>query len=297
MIPLISFLLPTRGRPELVKRFINSAKVLADCPESFEIILYVDEDDISPPIESNHKNLKIIYGPRTSMGTCNSRCLAEAIGEIIVLANDDVVLKTKGWDTEIRKIHEKYFDGIYLAYPNDLFKKKRGAAFPILSRKTCTLLAQPFPSIYKGSFIDTHILDIFIRLKFLGLNRIYYLEGVIFEHLHFLSHQVEKMASFASGVNAFLSSPLADKIVGPNPTTTRGCAIHINFHPTQPKIIYPSGKFIIIKTSPQESFANIWVHGLGTLTGLSQAQNDGTCANCASTILKGYRMRLLTMLL
>jgi hypothetical protein len=64
------------------------------------------------------------------------------------------------------------------------------------------------------------------------------------------------MASFASGVNAFLSSPLADKIVGPNPTTTRGCAIHINFHPTQPKIIYPSGKFIIIKNleDPSDSF-------------------------------------------
>jgi len=185
MIPLISFLLPTRGRPELVKRFINSAKILADYPELFEIILYIDEDDSSPPIQSNCKNLKIIYGPRTSMGKCNSRCLAEAIGEIIVLANDDVVLKTKGWDTEIRKIHEKYPDGIYLAYPNDLFKKKRGAAFPILSRKTCAILAQPFPSIYKGSFIDTHILDIFIRLKFLGLNRIHYLEGVIFEHLHF----------------------------------------------------------------------------------------------------------------
>lgn len=47
------------------------------------------------------------------------------------------------------------------------------------------------------------------------------------------------MAAFNAGANCFLGNPLAEKTIGPNPTTIRGVTSHINIHPREPKIIYP----------------------------------------------------------
>jgi hypothetical protein len=188
----ISILLPTRGRKKLAERFITSVYENSISPNKVEIILYIDEDDVKSQ-EINVKNTHIIkiIGDRCSMGACNMRCLEEANGQIIVLANDDVVIRTKGWDEKIRLMHRSITDQIYLAYPNDLNKGKNLSAFPILSRKTCELLSQPFPILYRGAFIDTHLMEIFIRLKHIRDNRIRYMEDVVFEHLHFRIGKVE----------------------------------------------------------------------------------------------------------
>jgi len=88
-------------------------------------------------------------------------------------------------------MHESINDQIYLAYPNDLNKGELLSAFPILSRKTCSLISQPFPIIYKGAFIDTHLMEIFIRLKKMDQNKIIYMKDIIFEHLHFRTGKVK----------------------------------------------------------------------------------------------------------
>ena len=102
-----------------------------------------------------------------------------------MLVNDDIVIKTKKWDTVVRNLNNKFSDHIYLAYPNDLNKGKNLCTFPILSKKTCNKLVRPFPLEYNGAFIDLHIFDIFKRLEKVNMNRIIYLENIIFEHLHF----------------------------------------------------------------------------------------------------------------
>mmetsp|Transcript_25474 Transcript_25474/g.37581 ORF Transcript_25474/g.37581 Transcript_25474/m.37581 type:complete len:625 (+) Transcript_25474:69-1943(+) len=64
------------------------------------------------------------------------------------------------------------------------------------------------------------------------------------------------MSAFASGANAFLSSPFLEKTIGPNPSTVRGSTTHIYAHPREPRIIYPSGKYIIVKNleDPSDCF-------------------------------------------
>jgi hypothetical protein len=119
------------------------------------------------------------------MGACNTRCLEASTGEIIILSNDDVVINTIGWDEKVRNLHKGIGDKIYLAYPNDLYKGEKLSAFPILSKITCEFLIQPFPEIYKGAFIDVHLMEIFIRLRKLGHNRIRYMPDIEFEHIHF----------------------------------------------------------------------------------------------------------------
>jgi hypothetical protein len=119
------------------------------------------------------------------MGGYNSACLAQARGDIIILANDDMVIGTYGWDEKIAELDTSIPDKVYLAYCNDLFKKGNLCTFPILSRRTCELLVEPYPKEYQGAFIDYHLFDIFKRLQHAGFDRIRYLDDVVFEHLHY----------------------------------------------------------------------------------------------------------------
>lgn len=183
---LISLLLPTRGRAKLVDRFLGSVLKHTTHLDQVEIILYIDNDDTDSH-HICHSNIKIhkIIGPKETMGSYNSKCLKKATGEIIILVNDDMVIQTKKWDEAIRSVHSRFSDSIYLAYPNDLFKRRKLCTFPILSRHTCNLLKEPYPLAYRSAFIDVHIFDIFKRLKHAGHDRICYLEDVIFEHKHY----------------------------------------------------------------------------------------------------------------
>jgi hypothetical protein len=121
------------------------------------------------------------------MGTYNTACLRRSSGDIVILVNDDMVIRTERWDERLRALHGQIKDRIYLAYGNDLYKGKSLCAFPILSRRTCDILGDPFPADYKGAFIDYHLLDIFKRLQKAGHDRIRYLEDLVFEHMHFRS--------------------------------------------------------------------------------------------------------------
>ena len=193
---MISLLLPTRGRPLLVERLFTSIVDTTSRLDRVEVILYVDEDDAgSLHLDSDQISVTRIVGPRMSMGDYNTACLARARGDIIALANDDMVIRTPGWDERIAAVDAAFADGIYLAYCNDCFKH-RVCTFPILSRRTCELLVEPYPAAYQGGFIDTHLFDLFKRVEHAGFDRIRYLHDVVFEHLHFRTGRAERDATY-----------------------------------------------------------------------------------------------------
>lgn len=182
----ISLLVPSRGRPELLRRFLESVLARSERPDRVEVVIYADEDD---PSTHGHKvealDVHTLIGPRATMGRYNTACLEKSRGDILCLCNDDLVIQTRGWDRIVREMHAAMQDRVYLAYPNDLFKGRSLSAFPILSRKVCDLLGDPFPEAYRGAFIDYHLLDIFKRLERRGHTRLIYLEEVVFEHMHY----------------------------------------------------------------------------------------------------------------
>ena len=193
----ISILLPTRGRPELVGRLLQSVVEMTADPSRIEIILYADEDDpASHDIQCEEISVTRIIGPSLSMGGLNTACYRRSTGDIIVPLNDDMVIRTSGWDRRVDEVHAKFHDRIYLAYPNDLHSGQTFPSTPILSRTTCEALVHPFPEVYKGGFIDYHVMDIFKRLQALGQDRIHYLEGVVIEHLHYRYGKAEIDATY-----------------------------------------------------------------------------------------------------
>lgn len=187
-ISVISLLLPTRGRPALVTRLFESIRTKSKRLDCVQIVLYIDDDDVdSHGLDDKALRITKIIGPRMSMGAYNSACLAKAEGDIAILINDDMVIRTDNWDELVRKLDDRFPDKIYLGYGNDLFKGRNLCSFPILSRRCCDILADPFPVVYLGAFIDYHLLDIFKRLQKIGHDRICYLEDLVFEHMHYRS--------------------------------------------------------------------------------------------------------------
>ena len=192
MMPIISLLLPTRGRPAFVERLFQSIVETAADSSRIEVVLYVDDDDVgSQQLDSSVLRVIRIVGPRMSMGGYNSACLARASGDIIMLVNDDMFMRTKGWDQRLVELHQGFPDGVYLAYGDDLFKKRSLCTFPIVSRRVCELLVAPYPVEYRGAFIDVHLFDIFKRLEHAGFDRLCYLDEVVFEHLTYRNGKAE----------------------------------------------------------------------------------------------------------
>jgi hypothetical protein len=165
---------------------LSSLFGLADRPERLEAVVYIDDDDtLTQELKFDAWNVKRLVGPRQTMGRLNAICYAHSTGDIIILGNDDVVIRTQGWDARIRQEAKRFPDQVYLFYPNDLYKGRKFCVFPILSRAACDALGDPFPANYRGSFIDVHIMDIFKQLEGLNHRRIKYLDDVVFEHMHF----------------------------------------------------------------------------------------------------------------
>jgi glycosyltransferase involved in cell wall biosynthesis len=193
----ISLLLPTRGRPHLIRRLFDSVVAYTDRLEDLEIILYVDDDDeTGQEISDDRISLLKIFGPRLSMGAYNTICLGQASGDYIMLMNDDVIVRTSAWDRKVAELGRTISDGIFLAYPNDLHIGKRMCTFPILTKKACELFLRPYPEEYKTYFIDWHIFDTFKRLRAIGHARIFYLEDVVFEHCHYMAGKAELDATY-----------------------------------------------------------------------------------------------------
>ncbi|CAB5093776.1 hypothetical protein D3OALGA1CA_1070 [Olavius algarvensis associated proteobacterium Delta 3] len=202
----ISLLLPTRDRPDLLRRLFHSLAVNTEDPRNVEILLRVDEDDQrSLGIRAGNIDIVEIVGPRDTMGAYNTDCMRRASGDIMILMNDDLVVRTPLWDNRIRSFTRTVPDGIFLAYPEDMESHGRMCTFPILSRRTCELLADPYPMGYDALNIDQHIYDVFLRLRHMGHNRMFFLDKVIFEHAHFVNGIPRADASYGHK-NRYLDS-------------------------------------------------------------------------------------------
>jgi hypothetical protein len=190
-----SFLLPTRGRPELVNRFFQSILDTTHRIEDIEIVLCLDDDDLASPNITHHQlSIKKVILPKgATMGSLNRACFNASSGRYVMLINDDVIIRTKNWDQIIARIFLVFQDDIALIHVNDLLFRERLCTFPILSRRACLEIGI-CPDDYKKYRIDDHIYDTYNILAHLGHKRIIYLPDVVFEHdMDVRKQQTEKL--------------------------------------------------------------------------------------------------------
>lgn len=140
---MISFCCPSRGRPELAKRLIDTAT--ANQKNETEFLFYLNDDDeklehYRDIIDEKHYTI----GPNQS--TCYSWNLMceKANNDIVMLMGDDVQVKTKDWDQLIIEQFNNFDDKILMVVPND----GRNKGTKQLSNETQLWGDEPLPAAH-----------------------------------------------------------------------------------------------------------------------------------------------------
>ncbi len=193
----LSFLLPTRGRPERVKRLFQSIVDTTARLDQLEIVLAVDDDDPeSQAISDDRLQIKTVVLPHgATMGTLNQTAFNASTGRFVMAVNDDILLRTQDWDLKVAAALAMYPDDIALIHVNDLLFQERLCTFPLQSRRASELIGFCH-SGYRRYRIDDDVYDIYNMLAYLGHKRILYLPDVIFEHENHQSEGEEAENAF-----------------------------------------------------------------------------------------------------
>ncbi len=114
---MISILCPSRGRPELAKRMVETALEKAGAP--IEILIYLNDDDPALPeykklIHPSH----LIVGPDRSPAYSWNRLQEIAKYDIFFLMGDDAWFETDNWAIKIGQVFDQYPDKIVMAFPS-----------------------------------------------------------------------------------------------------------------------------------------------------------------------------------
>ena len=171
----IAILLPTRGRAEMLERSVKSVIDLADNPAKVQLMFGFDNDDeiginyfteeLQPWLDDNN----VTYTAMTFAPLGYIR-LNEYVNELarksdanwLVFWNDDAVMETKGWDTEIMK-HQGEFKLLAFHTHND----HPYSIFPIVPREWLDLLGYLSPHQISDAWLSqqAYMLDIWERIE------------------------------------------------------------------------------------------------------------------------------------
>src|ERR1035438_7501758 len=125
----ISFIIPTRGRPDSLLRLCHSIRSTTRHLEKLQVVLVVDNDD-EASVAFQYEGLKIRMvkvAPGLTMGSLNMAGYRAATGKYLMLLNDDIVLQTPGWDERVMEAFRNYSDGIVLVHVNEtIFGDRKG---------------------------------------------------------------------------------------------------------------------------------------------------------------------------
>jgi GT2 family glycosyltransferase len=184
--PTFSFIVPTRGRPDGLRRLCDSIRTKTRRLDETEIVLVVDSDDEDAcRFEYSALNIHKVEGaPGRSMGELNMAGYRAARGRYLMLLNDDVIIGTPAWDDHVLEVFQSYRDGIVLVHVNETIFRETLCTFPFLTRTFCELAGGICQEGYLRYRIDDHIHNVFDLLTLLGHRRRIFLPDVVFQHLN-----------------------------------------------------------------------------------------------------------------
>jgi glycosyltransferase involved in cell wall biosynthesis len=195
--PVFSLIVPTRRRTAGLRRLLDSVATTARNPPEIEVVAVIDTDD-AESIAFSYSGIayrQVIVPPGQTMGELNLAGYRQAAGQYLMLLNDDVVIRSKGWDTEIERVFAGWFDGIVLAHVNDLLFRDTLCIFPCVTRAFCELAGGICHPAYRRYRIDDHLHNIFDLIHLLGYTRRVFLPQVVFEHTSTHGHYTPDAAT------------------------------------------------------------------------------------------------------
>lgn len=170
----ISLLLATRGRTDALGRSVHSLFELADNPSRLQILFAFDRDDtvgisyfqkeLQPWLDQNKYHYTAMsFEPMgyIRLHLYNNKMAEKAEAPWFVIWNDDAVMQTQGWDTEIVKYNDQFR---LLAFHTH--KDHPYSIFPIVPRKWYELLGYISPHPTQDGWLSqqAYMLDIWERI-------------------------------------------------------------------------------------------------------------------------------------
>jgi hypothetical protein len=186
-----SILLPTRKRPDSIVRFLTFLSEATENPDNVEVVIRYDHDDF---VTINNlslfstlwKNIRFIQGVKPEYsGSLWNECFYASTGEIVFVAGDDIVFRTRGWDTIIANEYAKYPDGILIIHGQDTIYGDALGTHPFVHRNWVNTLGR----LAQDGYI--YWWDVWIDHCSRAINRRVFLPSVITEHLHFTNNKSE----------------------------------------------------------------------------------------------------------
>lgn len=107
----VTFLCPSRGRPESLRKSVESLRATAFDPGCFDVLVYLDDDDDLDGYIQGKNPSELGYstytGPRLGYSRLHE-CIANGLipragGTWLWLWNDDAIMDTEHWDLKLRK--------------------------------------------------------------------------------------------------------------------------------------------------------------------------------------------------
>jgi hypothetical protein len=164
-----------------MRRLVESAYATAETP--VEVVFYVDLDDpdsIATAVELGMSGtVRHVAGERIVLSDMWNAAAAQAGHDVLMMCGDDIVFRTKGWDTAVLAAFDKVPDRIALVYGNDLLQHQRLATHPFIHRRWYEAVGYLVPNGFSCDWCDMWLNEVAIEL-----GRRVYLPDVVTEHVH-----------------------------------------------------------------------------------------------------------------
>ncbi len=179
----ISLITPTRGRAEQLPRFWYSALDHSADPDNVEVSFYVDDDDGESQVAINdlEGNWRLRVGERTITSIAWNEAWKNSTGEIFMMAADDLIFRSKGWDYVIRNKFLQIPDRIVLVFGKDGFAKHDGglATHGFVHKNWTDTVGTFCPPYFYHSKNDSWVTGVANKL-----GRLRFIPELLFEHMH-----------------------------------------------------------------------------------------------------------------
>jgi hypothetical protein len=170
----IELLLATRGRTSALLTSVKSVFELADNPSRCKLFFAFDRDDtvgqeffkqeIQPWLDQNqYPYTAMLFDPMgyACLNVYNNKMASFGSAPWLVIWNDDAIMQTQGWDTEILKYRNEFKLLAFHTHNDHPY-----SIFPILPRKWFDLLGYMSPHQAQDAWLSqqAYMLDIFERI-------------------------------------------------------------------------------------------------------------------------------------
>jgi hypothetical protein len=191
---VISLLVPTRGRPANVKRFLDSAAETAG--GEWEAVFYVDADDptLTETCEAitGRQNTCVVVGERIVLSAMWNKCADRAWGDILGHMGDDIVFSSPDWVPMVEAQFDSSDDKILFVHGRDGCHDARFGTHGFVHRKWMETLDYFVPPLFSSDWNDQWLNDLAN-----ALDRRVFLPGLYTRHMHYVFGLADRDATYA----------------------------------------------------------------------------------------------------